>query len=72
MLAYYYTIIIIVREMYVIVKHIVNHLGVNLPVIILGSENEILEFETQDEAEKIKDIFQTNSDSDYKYEVKKI
>lgn len=58
--------------MYVIVKHIKNHLGVTLPVIILGGENEILEFESLEEAEKMKTIFKANSDSDYEYEVKKI
>ena len=59
--------------MYVIVKHVKN--GDNkkrLPVILLNSETEVWEFATSEEAEKMKDIFQTNSDSGHIYEVKKI
>jgi len=59
--------------MYVIVKHVKN--GDNkkrLPVIILNSDTEVWEFETPEEAEEMKSIFQTNSDSGHIYEVKKI
>jgi len=58
--------------MYVIIKHVERNSGITVPVIVLGVENEILEFETQPEAEKMKDIFQKNSDSGHVYEVKKI
>ena len=58
--------------MYVIIKHVEKKGGITIPVIVLGVENEILEFETQMEAEKMKDIFQKNSDSGHVYEVKKI
>lgn len=58
--------------MYVIIKHVKGETGKRLPVIILNSDTEIWEFETHDEAEKMKEIFEQNSDSGHKYEVKKI
>ena len=62
--------------MFVIIKHVKTNnnriLGKKLPVILLNVETEIWEFDTIDEAEKMKDIFQINSDSGHVYEVKKI
>jgi hypothetical protein len=59
--------------MYVIIKHIKSPSGnKKVPVILLNTESEIWEFNSIEEAEKMKDIFQTNSDSGYTYEVKKI
>jgi hypothetical protein len=59
--------------MYVIIKHINTGNGkTKLPVILLNTETEIWEFDTYEEAEKMKEIFQANSDSNHKYEVKKI
>jgi hypothetical protein len=59
--------------MYVIVKHIkMNDNKKRVPVIILNSESEILEFETFESAEKMREIFELNSDSGHVYEVKKI
>jgi hypothetical protein len=43
-----------------------------VPVTLLDSQGEIWEFETEGEAEEMKNIFQTNSDSGHVYEVKKI
>jgi hypothetical protein len=43
-----------------------------VPVVLLNTQGEIWEFETLSEAELMKDIFQTNSDSGHVYEVKKI
>jgi hypothetical protein len=43
-----------------------------VPVIILNGESEILEFDSQKGAEEMKEIFELNSDSGHKYEVKKI
>jgi hypothetical protein len=43
-----------------------------VPVILLNSDTEVWEFKTEEEAIKMKEIFQTNSDSGHKYEVKKI
>ena len=43
-----------------------------LPVIILNSQDEILEFDGETQAEEFKQILQMNSDSGYRYIVKKI
>jgi hypothetical protein len=58
--------------MYVIVKMIKNENGIKMPVLILDSSDEVLEFDTEDDAKKIKEIFQKNSDSGYEYIIKKI
>lgn len=59
--------------MYVIVKHIKNKkTGKVLPIILIDSQGEIWEFDTQKDADKMKDVFQNNSDSGHFYEVKKI
>jgi len=57
---------------YVIVKMVVNNMGIEVPVILIDKQNEVLEFETKEAAEKYKDIFQSNSDSGYTYLIKKI
>lgn len=59
--------------MFVIIKFVKNKkTGKRLPVILLNSDNEVWEFETEKDAEKMKEIFQNNSDSGHFYEVKKI
>jgi hypothetical protein len=58
--------------MFVIIKHIKTENKKRVPVILLDSQGEIWEFDTEKEAEKMKDIFQTNSDSGHVYEIKKI
>lgn len=59
--------------MYVIIKHIkMNDNKKRVPVIILNSESEILEFDTLKSAEKMREIFELNSDSGHVYEVKKL
>jgi hypothetical protein len=61
--------------MYVIIKHVKTVSNIpnkRLPVILLNSETEVWEFDTPEEAEEMKNIFQTNSDSGHIYEVKKI
>ncbi len=68
----YYQYILLKNHMYVIIKHIKTESKKRVPVILLNSESEILEFETLESAEKMKEIFELNSDSGYKYEVKKI
>lgn len=57
--------------MYLIIKYIKEDKS-TLPVVILDTQGEVLEFETKEEATKIKDLFEANSDSGHKYEVKKI
>ena len=61
--------------MYVIVKHVKmnsNPMSNKVPVILLNTDTEVWEFETEKEAEDMKDIFKNNSDSGHVYEVKKI
>jgi len=59
--------------MYVIIKHIkMNDNKKRVPVIILNSESEILEFDSLEEAKKMREIFELNSDSGHVYEVKEI
>jgi len=58
--------------MYVIIKYVKTKLGYNLPVILVDPHSEIWEFNSLEEAEKMRDLFQNNSDSGHKYEVKKI
>jgi len=59
--------------MYVIVKHVKLYENKKrVPVILLNSESEIWEFDTEKEAEKMREVFELNSDSGHKYEVKKI
>jgi hypothetical protein len=58
--------------MYVIIKHVKSTNGKRLPVILLNGETEIWEFDTLEEAEIMREIFEKNSDSGHKYEIKKI
>ena len=59
--------------MYLIVKHIKNeNTGKTLPVILIDSQCEVLEFENEEDAVKMKNLFQANSDSNHTYEVKKV
>lgn len=58
--------------MYVIVKYVKNNKGVELPVIIIDTMSEVLEFDTYEEAEKIRDLMSNNSDSGHRYVVKKL
>ena len=59
--------------MYVIVKHIkLDDSRKKVPVILLNTQSEIWEFDTERDAEKMREIFELNSDSGHEYEVKKI
>lgn len=59
--------------MYVIIKNIKNKkTGKMLPVILLNSDNEVWEFNTEKEADNMKNIFLKNSDSGHDYFIKKI
>jgi hypothetical protein len=58
--------------MYIIIKHVKTHNDRKLPVILLDTQGEVWEFESKDGAQEMVDIFNTNSDSGHKYEVKKV
>ena len=58
---------------YIIIKFVKDlNREKELPVIILDSEDDVLEFETKEEAEEMRVRFEVNSDSGHKYKVKKI
>lgn len=59
--------------MYIILKYVKNAKGKEMPVIILDPRTqEIWEFDSIEEATKIKEIFEVNSNNGYRYQVKKI
>jgi len=58
---------------YIIIKMVKDAIREKeLPVIILDSADDVLEFETKEAAEEMRRRFEINSDSGYKYRVKKI
>lgn len=57
--------------MWVIVKMITNLSGIQLPVILVDSHSEIMSFETEEDALKVKELFEANSDSGHIYQIKK-
>ncbi len=57
---------------FVIIKKIKNLNGTELPVILVNSISEILEFDSLEEAEKLRNVLQANTDSGHTYEVRKI
>ena len=58
--------------MYCIIKLMKNVNGIELPVILLDNNDEVWEFESADEAIRISEILTKNSDSGYRYYVKKV
>lgn len=58
--------------MYVIVKYIKNENDIEMPVLIVDTHSELLEFDSPEEAEKVKELFQANTDSGHRYVVKKV
>jgi hypothetical protein len=60
------------KDMFVIVKYVKTHNSRILPVIMLDSQGEVLEFDNKDKAQDMVNIFNTNTDSGHKYEVKKV
>ena len=58
---------------YIIIKTIKDQRSEKeLPVIILDAEGEVLEYDTIEDAEEMRARFKINSDSGYKYRIKKI
>ena len=49
-----------------------NTNGIELPVILLDNHDEVWEFEDSDVAIKMAEILTRNSDSGYRYYVKKV
>jgi hypothetical protein len=57
---------------YCIVKLMKNTNGIELPVILLDNHDEVWEFQDSDIAIKMSEILTKNSDSGYRYYVKKV
>jgi hypothetical protein len=57
---------------YLIIKEIKSDNGKVLPVVILDSQADVMEFEAREEADKMAAVLNINSDSGHTYRVKKI
>lgn len=57
---------------YLIIKEIKSDNGKILPVVLLDSQADVMEFENKEEAEKMAAVLNINSDSGHTYRVKKI
>ena len=57
---------------YLIIKEIKSDNGKILPVVLLDSQADVMEFETREEADKMAAVLNVNSDSGHTYRVKKI
>ena len=55
---------------YLIIKEVKSNNGKILPVVFLNVNKEIMEFETEAEAEKFASVLTVNSDSGYLYRVR--
>ena len=58
--------------MYCIIKLMKNVNGIELPVILLDNNDEVWEFDSADDAINISEILTKNSDSGYRYYIKKV
>ena len=58
--------------MYIIIKHVKTRNDRKLPVILLDTQGEVWEFDNKDKAQDMVNIFNANTDSGHKYEVKKV
>lgn len=58
--------------MYVIIKHVKTQDERTLPVIMLDTQGEVWEFDNKDKAQEMVNIFNRNTDSGHKYEVKQV
>jgi hypothetical protein len=56
---------------YVIIKHIETEKA-TIPVIILDTHGEVLEFDTKDKAEEFRALLEVNSDSGHEFTLRKI
>jgi hypothetical protein len=49
-----------------------NMNGIELPVVLLDTNEEVWEFDNVDDALKVAEILTKNSDSGYRYYIKKV
>lgn len=57
---------------YLIIKEIKSDNGKVLPVVLLDSQADVMEFVTREEADRMAAVLNVNSDSGHTYRVKKI
>ena len=57
---------------YLIIKEIKSDNGRVLPVVLLDSQADVMEFDTREEADKMAAVLNINSDSGHTYRAKKI
>ena len=57
---------------YLIIKEINSDNGKVLPVVLLDSQSDVMEFDNREEADKMAAVLNVNSDSGHTYRVKKI
>lgn len=60
------------KESFCIIKEYPLPNGRIQNVVIVDTFSEVIEFDNEEEAQKLASIFETNSDGGYKYTVKKI
>lgn len=60
------------KDAYIIVKVLTKPGGKPQHVFLVDNHNEILEFDTKEEAQKVADLFETNSENGWEYYVKMI
>ena len=57
---------------YLIIKEVKSDNGKVLPVVLLDSQADVMEFDNREEADKMAAILNVNSDSGHTYRVKKV
>ena len=57
---------------YLIIKEVKSINGTILPVVLLDTHSDVMEFEDKNDADKMAEILNINSDSGHNYRVKKI
>jgi hypothetical protein len=57
---------------YIIIKHVKRTTGAVVPVVMLDTNHEVLEFSVREQAEQMTSLLQANTDSGHKYEIKEI
>lgn len=59
------------EKRFIIVKLVISQVGKKMPVVLTQGD-QIWEFESYEEAEKMAEIFEVNSDSGWEYKVKEV
>jgi hypothetical protein len=60
------------KESYIIIKKVENTRGVIVPIIMLNGLSEVMEFDDYEAANKMAQLFEVNSDSGWKYTIRRI